>query len=92
MMSELTFDALASRLHKGAQGATRAASLATSAKNKKGSAKKQARKKCRQQGAQCEALAAASCQGDQVCLDSKKPCCLFASTCNFDAFLVCFSA
>ena len=93
-MSELTIDALArlaAQMPAGARSAGRAQSLTATGNKKKDSAKKQAKKKCRQQGAQCQALVASRCEGDQACLDAKKGCCTFASTCNFSGFLVCFS-
>lgn len=72
-------------------GAACASALVAPAVAGAGKAGKVARKRCKKQQGDCEAVARAHCEGD-ICLNALLPCCALLATCNAGEATRCFLA
>lgn len=95
-MNDLTFDHLTRRSSLAALGAAGLTGLLAQATFAKQSAskkaKKQARKKCQNQVAQCLGNGDVFCNGIQECEDALPVCCQQLADCDFTGFFTCLTA
>jgi hypothetical protein len=89
-MNARTFDALTRRASfvtlGGAGMVPPAKSVSADAKQSTG---KKAKKKCKKQVGQCNAIFATACAGDLECLAQAQVCCAFLGACNVTSFIAC---